>query len=426
MADTEHNVLTDPELHEPKGIAAASANQVYVADGAASGSFAQVSPSNKVMVHSASDFPSAIAGIRTLTSNTAYHVVGDISIGSDRLVMSASTSLVGNNPLVDKLTTTNAGAMITSADDCLITGLGFTCSSGDLISFTGGGTKQLIIDNCRVISCDTLGTVTTAALCRMTKNTVVACITDGITFAGTGGHLHIEGGAYDSTLGSVFDLGTSVWTTIHILAVQINNPAGVTGITVAASGANLSSAGIGFILDNYIETVATATSGYSVGDLKWIVKGNPGVQNNTGQAQGSIESSALTTTFAGTGAGNDVAVNFGAAFVSDVAKKFTVSTAGVITYTGVIPISVYVDCTMFGSIAGGAARQYNYYVAKGGTIIESSVSKREYDGTNVGANSCTSVVDLVTSDTITLRVRAETATTALTVNTCSITVTEVQ
>ena len=34
-----HSDLTDPELHEPKGIAAATSGQVYVADGAASGAF---------------------------------------------------------------------------------------------------------------------------------------------------------------------------------------------------------------------------------------------------------------------------------------------------------------------------------------------------------------------------------------------------
>ena len=36
---TEHNILTDPDLHEPKGIAAASAETFYTADGAGSGSW---------------------------------------------------------------------------------------------------------------------------------------------------------------------------------------------------------------------------------------------------------------------------------------------------------------------------------------------------------------------------------------------------
>lgn len=38
----EHVDLTDPELHEPKGAAAASANTVYVADGAGSGTWQSV------------------------------------------------------------------------------------------------------------------------------------------------------------------------------------------------------------------------------------------------------------------------------------------------------------------------------------------------------------------------------------------------
>ena len=35
----EHNAITDPDIHEPKGAAAASAGEVYIADGAASGAW---------------------------------------------------------------------------------------------------------------------------------------------------------------------------------------------------------------------------------------------------------------------------------------------------------------------------------------------------------------------------------------------------
>lgn len=44
MPTIEHSVLTTTELHEPKGIAAASADEVYVADGAASGSWQILNP----------------------------------------------------------------------------------------------------------------------------------------------------------------------------------------------------------------------------------------------------------------------------------------------------------------------------------------------------------------------------------------------
>ena len=39
MADVNHSSLTDPYLHEPKGVAAAAAGQVYQANGAGSGSW---------------------------------------------------------------------------------------------------------------------------------------------------------------------------------------------------------------------------------------------------------------------------------------------------------------------------------------------------------------------------------------------------
>ena len=37
MADVEHSAITDPNIHEPKGAATASAQETYVADGAGSG-----------------------------------------------------------------------------------------------------------------------------------------------------------------------------------------------------------------------------------------------------------------------------------------------------------------------------------------------------------------------------------------------------
>ena len=37
MANVNHSTLTDPYLHEPKGIASAGAGNIYVSDGAGSG-----------------------------------------------------------------------------------------------------------------------------------------------------------------------------------------------------------------------------------------------------------------------------------------------------------------------------------------------------------------------------------------------------
>lgn len=42
MANVQHSSLTDPNLHEPKGISTASANQVYRSDGSGSGTWTNV------------------------------------------------------------------------------------------------------------------------------------------------------------------------------------------------------------------------------------------------------------------------------------------------------------------------------------------------------------------------------------------------
>lgn len=42
MANIQHSTLTDPNLHEPKGISTASANTVYMANGSGSGTYTNV------------------------------------------------------------------------------------------------------------------------------------------------------------------------------------------------------------------------------------------------------------------------------------------------------------------------------------------------------------------------------------------------
>lgn len=55
MADIQHAVITDPYLHEPKGIAGASANTVYVANGAGTGTW-QTLTTDDIDMQGISDF----------------------------------------------------------------------------------------------------------------------------------------------------------------------------------------------------------------------------------------------------------------------------------------------------------------------------------------------------------------------------------
>ena len=425
MANVEHSALTDPELHEPKGISTAAANQVYVADGAASGAFAQVSPSNIVMVHSASDLPTAAATVRTLAANTIYHVVGAVSIGADTLVMGANTVLRGSQRNIDSIVSTTVGSLITATSvSCTMQDITFTCSSGTWITQTGAGTEIITCDHV-VVSSTTLGSFSTG----FAFNTLLSVFTGstaGFTFVGAFNQLLIQSSrvTVSTTANICFDLGTATFNFIVFDTSDFQNAAGVTGIDIAAAGANLNAGKLGHIHNCFFLTAATATN-YVAGDIKWIVGGTPSVGSSAAVAQGYIVDSALSTAFSGTGAGNEVIVNFGTAWLDTLSNKFTVSTAGVYTYAGVTDIDVYVTSNIYASIAGGASRTYNFYWRKNSTTDLSSVSQRDYDGTNSGSLSCGTVASLTNGDTLALYVRAETATTAMVVDTCSIKIIQV-
>lgn len=69
----EHVNITDPEIHEPKGVAAASVGQVYVADGAASGSW-------RYIPHSQCYYSNIGTGT-TITTPTSYTLIGPTTTG---------------------------------------------------------------------------------------------------------------------------------------------------------------------------------------------------------------------------------------------------------------------------------------------------------------------------------------------------------
>lgn len=68
----EHSAIADPEIHEPKGIAAAVQGKVYVSDGASSGSW-------RYIPHSALYYDDIGTGT-TLTTPTAYTLVAPTTV----------------------------------------------------------------------------------------------------------------------------------------------------------------------------------------------------------------------------------------------------------------------------------------------------------------------------------------------------------
>jgi len=69
----EHNNLTDPELHEPKGVASASEGQLYIADGAGGGVWDYYSPYGNTHY-------TDLAAASTVSLTTSYAVMNDAAM----------------------------------------------------------------------------------------------------------------------------------------------------------------------------------------------------------------------------------------------------------------------------------------------------------------------------------------------------------
>ena len=97
MTNVNHKDLTTTALHEPKGVAGASANTMYGADGAGSGAWAKVDADN---INTSS--------IKNLNQQSVTVTFEDISTGSSQFVV---IPLAGD---ITKIWTVIDGAIITA------------------------------------------------------------------------------------------------------------------------------------------------------------------------------------------------------------------------------------------------------------------------------------------------------------------------
>ena len=379
--------------------------------------------SNVTRIEDLADFPAAVAGVITLAANTVYQIIGAIDIGANRLVMDSNSRVEGAAPTISSISSTTTGNLITSATSFTMEGLALSCPSGAAFSLTGTTAEIALLKSVTILSCTSCGSITTWGFLVMAECAVFGTSVGGFSFTGTQVALSVVQSLYQGHTGTLFDLGTSTFDTVFIGPnVQIDTQGGATGLTVAASSANINAGGRGLISNCVFTGAGTPIVGYSHRDLLWAVEGNQGVTGTFVGAQGYILGSALNTTFTGIGAGNAKIINFGTAFLVDagIEDQFTTSNTGRFTYIGEEDRQFFVDATLFANVTGGAARQYVFTAAINGAQVVASSSKREYTGSTPGSHSVSAMVELSKNDYIEIYVYAATATTDLNVDTASI------
>ena len=88
MANVNHSTLTDPYLHEPKGVAAAAVGEVYMADGAGSGDWVSLKPHIGGYV----TFDSSTPAYTLATGGTSDVVITPTFVGTHADNFTAQTS----------------------------------------------------------------------------------------------------------------------------------------------------------------------------------------------------------------------------------------------------------------------------------------------------------------------------------------------
>jgi hypothetical protein len=109
-------------------------------------------------------------------------------------------------------------------------------------------------------------------------------------------------------------------------------------------------------------------------------------------------------------------VNVGGTFTSINLSEFTLSAAGVFTYTGTDTKRFYVAGACSGSKSGGGSAQLTTVVEKNGTEVSSSESLRDVTGTAVGAWALFADLELANGDTVNFAVKLSTGTENVTMN----------
>lgn len=406
-----HSSLTGADLHEPKGVASAAANQVYVADGAGSGTWTNVQGGNTVIVESANDLPAASGGVRTLAADTRYLIAGDINIGSDRIVFSNNSILHGYGTTISTITSTTTGNLFTASTNFRVHELAVTCASGTVFACTGGAFEDCFLYEFTINSCSSVGSFTNWYSLFWQKGAVVSATT-GLIMAGTCNSFILDLVSFLAGYGTAVDLGVATFNTCSFNRCGFSNASATAHIDIAANSANINAGYEGRI--NFCTFNASATNvvlNSTKGDIRWESFGNLNHPNSRKAAQGYNHTSATTTIGVGDGdSGNPKVTNNNTDFVSAIADQFTISNAGRFTYNGITDAEFLVNVSVIGTSASGT-QTYAFYVAKNGTVVTASKTEREFTSTAVGSPApAMAIVNLSTNDYLEVFIENETGT----------------
>lgn len=147
MANKQHVSITDPDIHEPKGVSSALANLAYVSNGSGSGVWKKID----LAALKGLTGDGGVANLKLLSDGTGgVKAVTDTVYGS--MVMNANTNAFTTTAATDATLNTNT-------DYTLLTGTGAPWQAGSLMFGTAFSTDRLTVATTGVYRLDLWATI---------------------------------------------------------------------------------------------------------------------------------------------------------------------------------------------------------------------------------------------------------------------------
>lgn len=369
---------TIPSLVQGSGIVVAASGDTIVIS-----SSATPASTKTVVVSSEADFPAAVAGVITLVTETDYLIVNDIST-SNRFAIAGNTTVRGIASTLITLTYTGSGNMFTTTagSNAKFNEIGFSCASGALISATGGGTGQVQFVECRVASCDTIGTASAMFVIRFVQVAFSAITTGGLTVSGANTALFMDSCYIYLNGGTYLTLGAATFDELYFYRqIVLSSAGGTTFLSGAASSANINAGGLASAVDCRINGSATALSGITTDDSLWNFALNDDIEDTRQDGLLSMQANATDTVIAGV----NTPVLVAGTWVVQETGQMTGTTAGRLTSTSGRGAKLPITASLSIAPASGSNKTLSVYVAVNGSVIAASKRTAVVSSTDIAS-----------------------------------------
>lgn len=283
----EHVTITDPQIHEPKGVLTAVAKAVYRATGAGSGAWELLDEATDVvLVEDISDFPTAVLGVITLPDKTVYNIRGVVNMGTTRLQVATNGTvlLLGHSLLQDVLSYTGTDPFLTASSATIgARHVGFNTPNANLLDFTNVAPNVAFATflNVNILECKKIGTISDGNVV-LFQNVIITSVTESpaMLFDGANDVFEMSDVIITSYVGTFFDLGTATFDLFRMNSSRTTHPTPNVALTGLPNSGNINVGGSGRFFGNDSFGAVPVISGISPKDGRWKFTSNNNIPDS--------------------------------------------------------------------------------------------------------------------------------------------------